>query len=97
MINLHRLARIAKPNATNLPSFWDEIDEDLKERRKNTSLRNNVFGQLILDKDAQLWDGEKTIHDWTESDQQLPSDEEVQARVELETDGRPAGPAVPNI
>jgi hypothetical protein len=52
MINLNQLARIAKPSATNLPSFWDEIDKDLKEHQKNTSLRNKFFGQLILDKDA---------------------------------------------
>ncbi|KAA1113745.1 hypothetical protein PGTUg99_010432 [Puccinia graminis f. sp. tritici] len=40
-----------------------------------------MFGHLVLEKDSQLWDGKKTVDDWTEFDVQLPTDEEVHARI----------------
>ncbi|KAA1066496.1 hypothetical protein PGT21_031721 [Puccinia graminis f. sp. tritici] len=45
---------------------------------------NQIFGHLLLEKDQQLWDGNKTADDWADFKVQLPTDAEVQARIAQE-------------
>ncbi|KAA1112433.1 hypothetical protein PGTUg99_005697 [Puccinia graminis f. sp. tritici] len=90
IVNLNRLHQIANPGQTNLPSCWEDVDSDLELRQTKTQMFNNMFGHLVLEKDSQLWDGKKTVDDWTEFDVQLSTDEEVHARIARDA-GTPPG------
>jgi hypothetical protein len=84
MINLYRINFPNKPKG-KAKSFWEDIDEDLKTLRQKSKAHGIAYNQLIFNRDQLLWDGSKTVNDVPEADQQPPSEDEVNEKVQSMT------------
>ncbi|KAH9467101.1 hypothetical protein Pst134EB_002130 [Puccinia striiformis f. sp. tritici] len=89
MNNANRLRRIANPTQ-KIRCVWEDIDEDLEARRAQSPVYNTCFAAMVLEQDMKLWDGKKTIDDWSPLEQELPSDNAVRDRVSRENQGSSA-------
>ena len=62
-------------------AFWDDINEDLCRLRKKATAYGTSYSLLIFNLNKATWNGEKTVNDVPEDQQEPPSEEEVEAQV----------------
>ncbi|KAH9471436.1 hypothetical protein Pst134EA_005336 [Puccinia striiformis f. sp. tritici] len=64
------------------PGFWNQIDKDLAHRSCGTEAYQFAFSNLVLLKDAKVWDGKKGASDVTAEEAALPTEDEIQAEMQ---------------
>jgi hypothetical protein len=80
MINLNRHRRDVDGDPKT-PTFWHQINDDLKARAGKGKLYKFAFSQLVLRKDCALWNGKQTINVVAVGDFALPTKNEIAAEV----------------
>jgi hypothetical protein len=88
MINLNRHRRDVDGDPKT-PTFWHQINDDLKARAGKGKLYKFAFSQLVLRKDRALWNGRQTIYEVAVADFALPTETEIDAALE-QLNGQPA-------
>ncbi|KAI9629707.1 hypothetical protein KEM48_012771 [Puccinia striiformis f. sp. tritici PST-130] len=82
-IHLNNLL-IIKNKGTKIttPGFWNQIDKDLAHRSCGTEAYQFAFSNLVLLKDAKVWDGKKGTSNVTAEEAALPTEDEIQAEMQ---------------